>query len=343
MNQAGLYIHIPFCRSKCPYCDFFSVKYDEVLAEKYTDRLIAEMKKYNGSFDTIYFGGGTPSIINADLIGRIINAAKNQFEISPDAEITIECNPSKNLERDFECYAAYGINRISLGMQSARNEERFALGRFAGKAEVAKAVSDAKKAGITNISLDVMLGTPKQTIDTLDETFAFIDKMNVTHISAYMLKIEESTKFFEMKDRLALPDEDSVAEMYLKTIDALKKLGFIQYEISNFAKVGFESKHNLKYWELSDYLGIGASAHSLWKGRRFYYDKNFNIIDDGIGNTADEQIMLGLRLCKGIDKNLVHKNYGTFAEMGLLKETDNKISLTPDGMLVSNIIINELI
>ena len=184
----GLYIHIPFCRSKCPYCDFFSVKYDEVLAERYTHRLIAEMKKYSGSFDTIYFGGGTPSIINADLIGRIIGAAKEQFDISKNAEITIECNPSKNLERDFECYAAFGVNRISLGMQSARNEERFALGRSAGQAEVAKAVSDAKKAGITNISLDVMLGTPKQTIDTLDETFEFIDNMNVTHISAYMLK-----------------------------------------------------------------------------------------------------------------------------------------------------------
>lgn len=201
-----------------PLLCFFSVKYDETLAKKYADRLIAEMKNYRGSFDTIYFGGGTPSIINADLIGRIINAAKEQFNISSDCEITVECNPSKNLERDFEKYVSFGVNRISLGMQSARNEERFVLGRSAGQTEVARAVSDAKKAGINNISLDVMLGTPKQTIDTLDETFEFIDRMKVTHISAYMLKIEEGTRFYEMRDRLMLPDEDAVADMYLKTI-----------------------------------------------------------------------------------------------------------------------------
>lgn len=339
----GLYIHIPFCRSKCPYCDFFSVKYDETLAEKYADRLIDEMKKYSGSFDTIYFGGGTPSIINADLIGRIINAAKAQFNISSGCEITVECNPSKNLERDFEKYVSFGVNRISLGMQSARNEERFALGRSAGQAEVARAVSDAKKAGINNISLDVMLGTPKQTIDTLDETFDFIDRMNVTHISAYMLKIEEGTRFYEMRDRLLLPDEDTVADMYLKTISALKSFGFSQYEISNFSKPGFESRHNLKYWELVPYLGLGASAHSFFNGKRFFYNENFNLTDDGLGGTDDEKIMLGLRLCRGIDKSLVKKDFSAFVSAGLIKETDKKIALTPDGMLVSNLIISELI
>lgn len=339
----GLYIHIPFCKSKCPYCDFFSVKYDEMLAERYTDRLIAEMKKYSGSFDTIYFGGGTPSIINADLIGKIINAAKEQFDISADCEITVECNPSKNLERDFEKYVSFGVNRISLGMQSARNEERFALGRSAGQAEVAKAVNDAKKAGIANISLDVMLGTPKQTLDTLDETFAFIDKMNVTHISAYMLKIEEGTRFYEMRDRLALPDEDTVADMYLKTIGSLKALGFHQYEISNFSKPGFESRHNLKYWELVPYLGLGASAHSYFGGKRFFYDENFNCIDDGTGGSVEEKIMLGLRLNKGIEKNLIKKDVSAFVSAGLMRETDCKIALTPNGMLVSNLIIGEII
>lgn len=339
----GLYIHIPFCRSKCPYCDFFSVRYDEALAEKYADRLIAEMKKYSGSFDTIYFGGGTPSVINADLIGRIINAAKVQFDISPDCEITVECNPSKNLESDFEKYVSFGVNRISLGMQSARNEERFALGRSAGQAEVARAVSDAKSAGINNISLDVMLGTPKQTIDTLDETFEFIDRMNVTHISAYMLKIEEGTKFYEMRERLLLPDEDTVADMYLKTIGSLKKLDFNQYEISNFSKPGFESRHNLKYWKLIPYLGLGASAHSFFNGKRFFYDENFNINNDGTGGSDEEKIMLGLRLCSGIDKALVKKDFSSFVSSGLLKETDKKIALTPEGMLVSNFIISELI
>ncbi|MCH5315674.1 MAG: radical SAM family heme chaperone HemW [Eubacterium sp.] len=343
IKKSGLYIHIPFCRSKCPYCDFYSVKYESTLAEKYTDRLIEEIKKYNGSFDTIYFGGGTPSIINTSLIGKIINASKNQFDISDDCEITIECNPSKNLERDFEEYRSFGINRISLGMQSARNEERFALGRVAGQNEVAKAVNDAKKAGIYNISLDIMLGTPKQTLASLDETFEFVDKMNVTHISAYMLKIEEGTKFFEMKDRLALPDEDETAQMYLKTVDCLKNLGFNQYEISNFAKPGFESRHNTKYWTLVEYLGIGASAHSFYNGKRFYYDKDFSIIQDGDGGNREEQIMLGLRMNRGIDKSLVNKDYSQFIKMGLLAEDGDRISLTPEGMLLSNTIINSLI
>lgn len=342
-NRAGLYFHIPFCRSKCPYCDFFSVKYDEGLAEKYTERVIDEIKKFSGSFDTIYFGGGTPSVINSDLIGRIISESKAQFNISSDTEITVECNPSKNLEKDFETYADFGVNRISLGMQSARNEERFALGRAAGKAEVAKAVNDAKKAGISNISLDLMLGTPKQTLDTLDESFEFIDKMQVTHISAYMLKIEENTRFYEMQNKLSLPDEDTAAEMYLKTVHSLKSLGFHQYEISNFSKPGFESRHNLKYWELKDYLGIGASAHSMWQGKRFYYDKNFNIVNDGTGGSEEEKIMLGLRLNKGISKALVKNNYSKFIKMGLLGETEKRIFLTPQGMLVSNYIISELL
>ena len=339
----GLYFHIPFCRSKCPYCDFFSVKYNSTLADKYADKIIDEIKKYNGSFDTIYFGGGTPSIIDSSLIGKIIDASKNQFEISDNCEITVECNPSTVTEKLFEDYARFGVNRISLGMQSARNEERFALGRAAGKAEVAKAVSSAKKAGISNISLDIMLGTPKQTLDSIDETFEFIDKMNVTHISAYMLKIEENTSFFEIKDRLALPDEDTVCDMYLKTVEVLNALGFKQYEISNFSKPTFESRHNLKYWELEEYLGIGASAHSFWNGKRFYYDKNFNIVYDGIGGTAEEKIMLGMRLNKGIDKSLVKKDYSQFVKAGLITETEKSIALTPQGMLVSNFIISELI
>ncbi len=341
--SAGLYFHIPFCFSKCPYCDFYSVKYEKSLAEKYVNRLLEEIKKYSGAFDTIYFGGGTPSILEPKLLGKIIAVSKNHFEIADNAEITVECNPSKNLERDFEKYVTYGVNRISLGMQSARNEERFALGRRAGQAEVARAVNDAKKAGITNISLDVMLGTPKQTLDSLDETFEFIEKMNVTHISAYMLKIEEGTKFFELKDRLALPDEDTVSEMYLKTIKSLNALGFNQYEISNFAKLGFESRHNLKYWTLEDYLGIGASAHSFINKRRFYYDTDFNIIDDGEGGTAEEKIMLSLRLNKGAEKALIKKDYKKFVEMGLIKENEKNIFLTEQGMLLSNIIISELL
>lgn len=344
MNEKeGLYFHIPFCRSKCPYCDFFSTKYDEKSAEIYVDELCNEIKKYTGSFDTVYFGGGTPSIIEPRLIGKILDTARKQFDIDENSEITIECNPSKDLSQAFKDYASYGINRVSIGMQSAVDKERFALGRSAGRDQVAKAIADARNAGITNISLDLMLGTPKQTLESLDETFDFIDQMKVSHISAYMLKIEDGTKFYEMQDRLALPNEDTVAEMYLKTISILEQMGLMQYEISNFALPGYESRHNTKYWRLVDYLGIGKTAHSCRNGKRFFYSTEWQIIDDGDGNTEEERIMLGLRLSKGIPKSIVKKPYAQFIKMGLIKENDTNIALTPQGMLVSNIIINELI
>jgi oxygen-independent coproporphyrinogen-3 oxidase len=340
---AGLYFHIPFCRSKCPYCSFYSVKYDEKAAEEYAAQVCDEIKKYTGSFDTVYFGGGTPSVLKEELLAEILDAAKEQFDIDKNAEITVECNPSAVRPDTFEKYAAMGVNRISLGMQSAVDGERFALGRAAGRREVAAAVNAAKAAGITNISLDVMLGIPKQTLQSLDETFDFIAGMNVTHVSAYMLKIEEGTRFFDMRERLALPDEDEVCDMYLKTAESLKALGFEQYEISNFAKPGFESRHNLKYWTLEDYLGIGKTAHSLIDGRRFYYDEDFRLVEEGAGATESERIMLGLRLNRGIDKSLVKKDYSQFVRAGLMTETDKKIALTTRGMLVSNVIIGELL
>lgn len=343
MNKAGLYFHIPFCKNKCPYCDFYSVKYCESAARDYCILLKNEIAKYHGEFDTVYFGGGTPSIIPPELICDILGSAREQFDIDKSSEITIECNPREDLKESFELYRKCGINRLSIGMQSAVNKERFALGRAAGKAEVERTVSDAKAAGFENISLDLMLGTPHQSLDSLDETFDFIDKMNVQHISAYMLGIEEGTKFAEMRDKLPLPDEDEVSEMYLKTIKALGELGFNQYEISNFAKPNYESHHNNKYWELAPYLGIGKSAHSFWDGRRFYYDENMNIIDDGAGGDQNEKIMLGLRLTKGIEKSLIKNPYSHLIKMGLLRESENRLALTPQGMLVSNTVINELI
>ena len=343
MDKAGLYFHIPFCNNKCPYCDFFSTKYCESAARDYCALLQNEIKKYTGEFDTVYFGGGTPSIIPSELTGDILSAARSQFSIDKNSEITIECNPRENLKDAFLAYKSYGINRVSIGMQSAVDKERFALGRSAGKSEVARTVSDAKDSGIDNISLDLMLGIPNQTLSSLDESFEFIDKMKVQHISAYMLKIEEGTKFFEMQERLPLPSDDEVSEMYLKTVEVLRQLGFEQYEISNFAKPGYESRHNLKYWELAPYLGIGKSAHSFWDGRRFYYNENFEIIDDGDGGTNEERIMLGLRLTKGVPKAIITKPFDHLVKLGLLRETNERIALTPQGMLVSNAVINKLI
>ena len=344
MSKSGLYIHIPFCFNKCPYCDFYSVKYDREAAENYVFRLTAEFEKYRGAeFDTVYFGGGTPSILEPELIGKIFEAIHQNFTIDGNSEITIECNPSKDLSEDSKQYRAFGINRISLGMQSAVTAERLALGRRASKEDVARAIFAAKSAGITNISLDLMLGTPKQTLNGLEETFDFIEQMDVTHVSAYILKIEQGTPFYKLQKKLVLPDEDSVSEMYLTTVERLADLGFEQYEISNFAKPGFESRHNIKYWEVAPYLGIGASAHSYWNGRRFYYGKDFSIIDDGTGGGTDEQIMLGLRLKKGIKKALIKRDVSPYIRAGFMEERGENIRFTPKGFLVSNTILADII
>ncbi len=342
-ERSGLYFHIPFCKSKCPYCDFYSVKFDEASAQQYVQEICDEIKQYQGIFDTVYFGGGTPSILPPELIGKILDCARAQFEISDDAEITVECNPSKDLSEDFKKYASYGVNRISVGMQSAVDSERFALGRVAGRNEVERTINYARHSGIENISLDLMLGTPKQTIESLDYSFDFIKSVGVPHVSAYMLKIEEGTKFFQMRDRLVLPDDDTVGEMYLKTVDTLASFGIKQYEISNFAVPGFESRHNTKYWTLTPYLGIGKTAHSFWGGKRFFYDREWNKIDDGTGGDKEEQIMLGLRLAKGIDKSLVDRDFAEFVKMGYVADLGERIALTPKGMLVSNTIINYII
>ena len=188
-----------------------------------------------------------------------------------------------------------------------------------------------------------MLGTPKQTVESLDYSIDFIKNTGVKHVSAYMLKLEQGTKFYEMRNRLELPDDDTVSEMYLKTVSALDAAGFKQYEISNFSVPGFESRHNTKYWTLVEYLGIGKSAHSLWNGRRFYYDSEWNKIDDGKGGTQTERIMLGMRLNKGVEKSLISADYSELVGMGYIEEKGDRIALTPKGMLVSNTIINMLI
>lgn len=340
---AGLYIHIPFCFSKCPYCDFYSTKYTPTAADAFAEKLGGQMQDYTGSFDTVYFGGGTPSILEPQVLTGILQAVQDHFAIDPAAEITVECNPSKDLTGDMEQYAAAGINRVSIGMQSAVDRERFALGRRAGSGEVARTVAAAKAAGITNISLDVMLGTPKQTPDSLEETFAFIERMQVTHISAYLLKIEPGTPFDRLQAKLALPEEDTVCQMYLQAVERLGQLGFAQYEISNFARPGYESRHNLKYWLLEPYLGLGPSAHSLWNGRRFYFDRDWIWQDEGPGGDREEQILLGLRLNRGIPADWLTRDPAPYIAGGFMRRANGRISLTPRGMLVSNTILAELL
>lgn len=345
-NKAGLYIHIPFCFSKCPYCDFYSGKYCETDAVQYIEKVISQMGEFeNTEFDTVYFGGGTPSVIPYTLIEKILNDAKKHFKIDKDSEITIECNPGDDINFLADKYAEMGINRVSLGLQSANDTERRLLGRRAGANEIQKAVLALQNAGISNISVDLMLGIPEQTTESLKYSIDFISSLNTKHISAYMLKVEYGTKFFEMqkKGKLVLPSEDETCDFYLKTVEMLENNGFYQYEISNFSKPNFESLHNLKYWQLDNYLGLGATAHSFFNNERFFFNENLEKIFEGYGGDEDEKIMLGLRLKKGINKKLLKKDFQKFVDLGYIKENGENIFLTPKGMLISNYIISELI
>lgn len=262
MSNPGLYIHVPFCRKKCPYCDFYSVGYREELAERYADAVIRNLRYYNEDYDTVYFGGGTPSLM-ARQIPRILD----EVHRTASAEVTVECNPLEMDKETLKILRGCGVNRLSVGIQSAVDGELAALGRTHTFEQARQAVLTANKVGFYDISADIMIGTPGQTAETLTRTIGELGNLPLTHISAYMLKIEPNTVFG--KKPPALPDEDETAELYLSEVRLLENARFMQYEVSNFARRGMTSRHNLKYWRREEYLGIGAAAHSFYKGKRF--------------------------------------------------------------------------
>lgn len=363
MNELGLYIHIPFCASKCPYCDFYSKRGNICDYDDYTMCVIESMQdwaqKTNRKADTLYFGGGTPSVIGGKNIALITERARSLFGV--DGEITVECNPSKIEDGFFETVAEAGVNRISLGVQSAVDSERKKLGRNANRETVQNRVLQAKSAGIENISLDVMLGIPDQTVSSLKDTVKFCIDCGVPHISAYMLKLEENTYFYKNSDKLNLPDDDTVADMYSLLGDILEENGYRNYEISNFAKHGFEGKHNLKYWNCDEYIGIGPSAHSFIDGKRFFYPRDIEYFKGGNepvfdcdGGNEEEYIMLRLRLADGISFREFEKRFNKpfdisvkekaqkYAENGYMMIDGKSMHLTRKGFLVSNTIISDL-
>lgn len=364
-DKLGLYIHIPFCKSKCAYCDFYSGKADESDYDKYLAELKDKIKYWSTKTDkaltSIYIGGGTPSVLGTDRLCEIINQIKACFTVADNAEITVEINPESGKSLDFEKLRSVGINRISVGMQSADERELKALGRIHGIEDVKLTISKAQSAVINNISLDLMLGIPYQTKESLKKSVDFCASLNVKHISSYILKIEEGTPFYKNRSYIPFPNEDEQSELYLFAVEYLSSLGYEQYEISNFAKKGFESRHNTSYWTLDDYIGIGPSAHSFFNGRRFYYKRDMlsfykNItVDDGAGGDEEEFIMLSLRLKRGLDFDEYLKRYGKpipdrliktaekYIKLNLMEQSDNRLSLTPKGFLVSNTIISELI
>lgn len=358
-------MHIPFCRKKCRYCDFYSSFVTEELLDRYTDGLIKSIKQWGGNLnrpiDTIYLGGGTPSLLAHRLI-PLLKAVNSAFKVLPQAEITLELNPEGNTEQLLEHAATAGINRLSVGAQSGIDSELAVLGRTHTAKDTVNTVTTARKAGFNNISLDIMLGLPDSSPNTLRQSLDFITELEPQHISAYLLKIEERTVFYKIQNELSLPDDDAQAEQYLYTCEYLENKGYNHYEISNFCKNDKISRHNVKYWKGDDYLGLGPSAHSFLDGKRFYYRRNVSEflkgnspVPDGEGGGRDEYIMLNLRLSEGITPLGYSQKFGdklpqsffkrcsVFEKAGLMNTSGNRISLTDNGMLLSNTIITELL
>ena len=369
----GIYIHVPFCASKCPYCDFYSVAdrgridnyifavIDELATLRRVGPLAGDLK--HRAISTVYFGGGTPSFVGAENLSRLLLAVKDNFTVPPGAEITAECNPSSSLAPGFfETLAAAGFNRVSLGMQSAVDAERKKLGRRATAADVETAVKACQSAGIADISLDIMLGVPEQTERSLLSSLDFALSLGVTHLSAYMLSIEEGTFLDKKRDTLNLPEEDAVCDWYLTLCEHLKKRGLRHYEISNFCLPGHEAKHNTAYWLDKEYLGVGPAAHSYLNGRRFYFPRDLDAfiegappVDDGPGGGWEETVMLALRLDTGISLQEIKEKFAVtpspslsailkqYRTAGLLTFDGDRITLTEKGFLVSNSVIGEII
>jgi len=341
MNQQSLYLHIPFCASKCPYCDFYSimrVARMPPLQEQFVARCV-EILRGLGPWHTAYIGGGTPSVLAPDLLARLLGA------IDCEGEFTIECNPTSVTPEFCEVIRQGGINRVSLGVQSAIPEERRALGRSGDLETITRAIH---MLGLENLSLDVMLGLPGQTIESLTETLAFCAK-HARHISAYLLKIEPGTPFAAHPPG-KLPDEDAQAEFYLYACEWLEFHGFAQYEISNFAVPGYESRHNLNYWHCGEYFAIGPAAHGFTRGRRWHYERDLTAflrggapVDDGPGGDFEERAMLALRLNEGFKLPSARMIEQARKLPGLVQVNGNCISLTREGFLLSNTIIGKLL
>lgn len=358
----GVYLHIPYCRSKCSYCDFYAMGHAAAVPESYVDALCREMARFSNCDcghlrpDTLYFGGGTPSLLTPAQTARLID------EVSPvpGAEITLEANPDTVDAETLAGYRAAGVNRLSFGVQSACDEQLRRLGRTHTAAGAAAALALAHKAGFDNISGDVMLALPGYSNQEFDDTLRLLVDGGVTHISSYLLKIEQKTKF-GLHPPEQLPSEDAAADFYLYAVSQLAAAGFDQYEISNFAQPGFESRHNLIYWELGDYLGLGPAAYSCMQGDRFHYPAHLQdfiartapVVPDG-KTDAEEYIMLQLRLAHGLSLDALKRLYGivldetqrrkiaAFTAAGLCRTVADRLILTPKGLLVQNSILTAL-
>jgi len=355
--MTGLYIHIPFCKRKCFYCDFISFNYDERKADDYIKALFKESRKYKKEkISTVYIGGGTPSMLSADQLQALIDGIKKNFDISEIEEFTVELNPESASAEKLKLLYDNKISRISFGLQSSNDEELKILGRLHTYNEFLNAYSNARNTGFDNISIDLMYGIETQSAESWQKTLDTVLKLNPDHISLYPLTIEKYTPFYNQNKKV---DYDLQGIMYNAACEKLKDSGFTHYEISNWAKDGKFSKHNILYWKNKEYIGLGASASSYYKRQRYknilnadIYIKNLQCaqscvletenIDDSLYKT--ETIMLGLRLSEGVDLSLFNHKQQTlykYLKQDLLVIRDGKVCLTEKGFWVSNSIISD--
>ena len=374
-EKLGLYVHIPFCRSKCDYCDFYSLAGKEGRMDDYQKALLAHMKETapltrGWQVDTVYFGGGTPSFYGEKRLREVLKTVAKRFDLAKDAEITVECNPDSVDKKVFQALRRAGVNRISLGVQSAHDCELNCLHRPHTFQQAQRAVAAAREAKIKNISLDLIYGLPNQDMAGWRDTVEQVLELEPEHLSCYGLKVEPGTP---LDDRVVrgekLPDDDQQADMYLWTVEFLAQMGYAQYEISNFAKPGRESRHNLKYWTLQEYVGFGPGAHSDFGGVRYAYGRDLEGYIRGVQTHAPmlsesesippldrdtEWLMLGLRTVQGLDPKVFERRFRRrfdcfrpFLEecrtAGYAVEEEGRWHLTPRGFLVSNQIIGGML
>ena len=375
MREIGIYIHIPFCVKKCAYCDFTSYANKIQLSQKYVEVLKKEisfqrnkLKNEETKVSTIYIGGGTPSYIESELIVKLIEHLKQEFNINEEIEITIEVNPGSVTEKKVKDYISAGINRMSIGLQSTDNELLFELGRIHTYNRFLETYKLARKCGIKNINVDLMLGIPNQTLEILEESINKIVELKPQHISVYSLIVEEGTKLARMvkSKKIILPDDEIERQMYWLVDKMLKKKRFIHYEISNYAKKGHESKHNVDCWNQKEYLGFGVAAHSYINNKRYsntskleeymkkYDNYTINEIQDKEAQMK-EYMLLGLRMLKGIkisefkskfNENPVRvfcKELDKLVKQKLLKVEGDNIYLTKKGIDLANLVWEEFV
>ena len=371
-KSLGIYVHIPFCRSKCEYCDFYSIPgaRSKELMTRYLDAVIAHIREsapcaVGYEVDTVYFGGGTPSFFGATGLSRIFAEIDRRFDVSRDAEVTLEANPDSVTLPMLTQLRRAGFNRISIGVQSDIDEQLKALGRPHNYKQAQQAVSMARRAGFNNVSVDLMFGLPNQTREQWMQTLRNVIDLKADHISCYGLKVEPGTKLYEYRSCANLPDDDAQADMYFYAVETLEQFGYHQYEISNFAKDGYICRHNMKYWTGDEYLSFGACAASDFAGKRFTIAPDIEKYMEGVLNKgailsecetvpmrerAGEYLMLRLRTVDGVEEGEYTKSFllpfepleevfQKLSKQDLCKNVSGRWRLTPKGFMLSNSII----